>query len=264
MCKFLRYFFYKNFAFTLCHLWYAFFCGFSATVSQFHLSKHRFKRYKGREIPKPRNYRPLSILSVPSKILESCVNDTIVSHVTENGLVTDKQWAYRKGHSTELLLVHLTETWRKAVDSNLVVGVACVDFTKAFDCVPHQRLIHKLHNQFGIEGQLLAWLESYLSNRKQFTVINGEKSTLTSVSTGAPQGSVLGPTLFALYTNDLPTSVKYGTTYMYADDTTLYCIGNSVDEVAAALNLALHDLNNWCIQNSLTPHPNQVRSDASS
>ena len=82
------------------------------------------------------NYRPLSILSAPSKISESCVNDAIVNHVlNSNRLVTDNQWAYRKGYSTELLLVHLTETWRHSIDSGYLVGVALIDFKKAFDCV---------------------------------------------------------------------------------------------------------------------------------
>ena len=83
------------------------------------------------------NYRPLSLLSVPSKILESCVADMIAKHVfSENeALVTDNQWAYRKGRSTELLLIHLTETWRRAIDNKLVVGAVFIDFQKAFDCV---------------------------------------------------------------------------------------------------------------------------------
>ena len=77
------------------------------------------------------NYRPLSILSIPSKILVSCVNDAIIDHVLNfDRLVTDSQWAYRKGYSTELLLIHLTETWRDAIDSGLVVGAAFVDFRK--------------------------------------------------------------------------------------------------------------------------------------
>jgi len=96
------------------------------------------------------------LLSVPSKILESVVNDTIVRHVYKaNNLVTDKQWAYRAGVSTELLLTQLTETWRKAVDAGLVVAVALIDFKKAFDSVSHTILEMKLERDFGISGLIL-------------------------------------------------------------------------------------------------------------
>ena len=111
---------------------------------------------KGGEETDRCNYRPISLLSVPSKILESVVNDTIVRHVYKaNNLVTDKQWAYRAGFSTELLLTQLTETWREAVDAGLVVAVAFTDFKKAFDGVPHAILETKLERDFGISGPLL-------------------------------------------------------------------------------------------------------------
>ena len=93
----------------------------------------------------------ISLLSVPSKIMESCVSDTVVGHVFQNNLVTDKQWAYRERHSTELLLVHLSKIWRTAIDANKVVAVAFVDFKKALDCVSHAILLHKLNFQFGIQ-----------------------------------------------------------------------------------------------------------------
>ena len=87
------------------------------------------------------NYRPISLLSVPSKILGTIVADSIIHHAfIENRLITDKQWAYRRGYSTELLLVHMTEIWRSAIDSNKVVGIVLVDFEKAFDCVSHNVL----------------------------------------------------------------------------------------------------------------------------
>ena len=201
------------------------------------------------------NYRPISLLSVPSKILESCVSETILQHVVDNGLLTERQWAYRKDYSTQLLLTHLTECWRQSIDANLVVATTFVDFRKAFDCVPHLALLHKLKHKFRIEGNLLSWLTDYLYHRTQVTVINGTRSDELYVSCGIPQGSVLGPCLFSLYTNDMPDSVTSGALYLYADDTTIYCIGSTVDEACSRLNNALDELNKWYVANSLTPHP---------
>ena len=187
-------------------------------------------------------------------MMESCVSESVVRHVFQNNLVTDKQWAYRDGHSTELLLVHLSEIWRAVIDANKVVAVAFVDFRKAFDCVSHTILLHKLNFQFGVQGSLLSWLTDYLTDRTQFSVVNGQSSTVLNVTFGITQGSVLGPTLFALYTNDLPSAVTYGSVFMYADDTTVYCIGDTVDNTVTSLNKALSELNSWCLENSLTTH----------
>ena len=130
------------------------------------------------------NYRPISLLSVPSKIMESCVSDTVVCHVFSNNLVTDKQWAYREGHSAELLLVHLSETWRRAIDVNKVVAVAFVDFKKAFDCVSPAILLQKLKLQFGVQGPLLSWLTDYLTDRTQYAMVNDQHSTVLNVTCG--------------------------------------------------------------------------------
>ena len=210
--------------------------------------------YKKDDEADTNNYRPISLLSVPSKIMESCVSESVVRHVFQNNLVTDKQWAYREGHSTELLLVHLSEIWRTAIDADKVVAVAFVDFRNAFDCVSHAILLHKLNFQFGVQGCLLSWLTDYLTDRTQFSVVNGQHSTVLNVTCRIPQGSVLGPTLFALYTNDLPSAVTSGSVFMYADDTTVYCIGDTVDNTVTSLNKALSELNSWCLENSLTPH----------
>ena len=135
-----------------------------------------------------------------------------------------------------------------------VCCVAFVDFRKAFDCVSHAILLHKLNFQFGVQGSLLSWLTDYLTDRTQFSVVNGQHSTVLNVTCGIPQGSVLGPTLFALYTNDLPSAVTSGSVFMYADDTTVYCIGDTVDNTVTSLNKALSELNSLCLENSLTPH----------
>ena len=99
------------------------------------------------------------------------------------------------------------------------------------------------------------WLKSYLSERQQFMVLNGTKSDMLPVSIGIPQGSVLGPTLFTVFTNDLPSSVQSGSLYMFADDTTVFCIGNSADMAITQLNKALQEVYIWCLDNQLTPHP---------
>ena len=201
------------------------------------------------------NYRPLSLLSVRSKILEAVVNDRLVQHVFwDNQFITERQWAYQRGYSTELLLVHLMEIWRRAVDSGRVVAVAFVDFRKVFDSVSHEIFAKKLEYRFGVTGPLLDWIKDYLSRRMQFTVLNGVKSDILPVTTGIPQGSVLGPTLFTLFTNDLPAAISEGDLYMYADDTSIYCIGENADVVIAALNNALLEVQRWCIENRLTPH----------
>ena len=129
-----------------------------------------------------------------------------------NQLITEKQWAYRRGYSAELLLVHLTEIWRRALDSGNVVAVAFVDFRKAFDSVSEEILVKKLEYNFGITGVLLDWIKDYLSGRMQFTVLNGVKSDMLPVTTGKPQGSVL----FTLFTNDLPAAITMGSLFMYA------------------------------------------------
>ena len=123
-------------------------------------------------------------------ILESCISDTVLKHVTECELLTERQWAYRKGHSTQLFLAHLTESWRQAVDNNFVVAIAFIDFRKAFDCVSQRTLLHKLKMKYGIEGNLLSWLTDYLNHRTQVTVVNSTQSEELNVSCGIPQGSI--------------------------------------------------------------------------
>ena len=133
--------------------------------------------------------------------------------------------------------------------------MAFIDFKKAFDSVSHDILEMKLNQDFGITGTLLDWLNSYLHGRQQFTVLNGVKSECSRVSFGKPQGSVLGPTLFTLFTNDLPASVSSGSLYMYADDTKAYCIRETIDIAIAQLNKTLKEVYTCCLTNRLTPHP---------
>ena len=203
------------------------------------------------------NYRPISLLCVPGKIMESCVAVTVTSHIREHDLSDHHQWAYKKGHSTEHLLIRMTEDWRQALDNGLTVGVVFVDFRKAFDTVSHSLFLQKLQG-LGIAGDLWSWIKDYLKNRTQ--VVNGCKSERRFIKYGVPQGSVLGPTLFSLICNDLSDIAEgEGVLQMCADDTTIYATASSLDKVAEKLNAILEKLYEWCCRNQLSPHPGKTK-----
>ena len=216
--------------------------------------------YKKGDKTDKENYRPLSNLCLPSKVMETLVSDTIKKHVMEDhNMITEKQWAYRKGYSTELLLIQLTEEWKIELEKGNFVAAAFVDFRKAFDSIPHHVLLRKLQ-AFGIAGDLHHWIDNYLNNRKQYTQINGKTSNQADVTYGVPQGSVLGPLLFSLFTSDLPNKVISGDTHLYADDTTLYCIAKTADLAVNLLNQALSELHEWSITARLTIHPKKCEA----
>ena len=150
-------------------------------------------------------------------------------------------------------MIHLTETWKQALDNRQVVGVVYIDFQKAFDTVSHTILRYKLE-AIGITGDLLNWTISYLTNRNQFAIVNGCTSQTRNVCCGVPQGSLLGPRFFSYYVNNLSDAVTEGELPMYADDTTLSVVGDNVEVVLDKLNKALASINLWCRNNKLTIH----------
>ena len=133
------------------------------------------------------------------------------------------------------------------------VGILFADFTKAFDTVSHNILLQKL-NDLGIRGDIWLWLKNYLTERRQFVKINGSDSDTHIIAHRVPQGSVLGPTLFSLFTNDLPKSLRSAETYLYADDTTIYCVAETMDLLTNTLNNVLAELHERCDRNSMVPH----------
>jgi len=181
------------------------------------------------------------MLSIPRKLMESCVASNITNHVVTQNLLDNRQWAYRKGKLTEQLFIPRTGRWREAVERNLFVGILFVDFTKAFDTVSHNVLLQKLNN-LGIRTDIWLWLKNYLTERRQFVRINGCDSNTHITTHGVLQGSALGPALFSLFTNDLPKSLCSAETYLYADDTTIYCIAEIMDLLTNSLNNVLAEL----------------------
>ena len=137
-----------------------------------------------------------------------------------------------------------------------MVGIVLVDFRKAFDYISHHVLLNKFQ-AVGVAGDLWCWIKDYLADRSQATVVNSFQSETLPVKFGVPQGSVLGPTLFSLFCNDLPDIVEDcdDEIHIYADDTTIYVAASSPDMVAVVLNVIIQKLYDWCCFKRLIPHP---------
>ena len=196
------------------------------------------------------NYRPISILPVLSKVLEKHVHESLSEFLHTYNLLHKTQSGFRTQHSCETALVNMIDLWMNAIDSGKMVGVVLVDFKKAFDLVDHQILIDKLEI-YGIKGEALSWFNTYLTNRKQQVAINNCKSDFKQISYGVPQGSILGPLLFLLFINDLPLYTSNVFTDLYADDTTLYDVQDSMEQIENNLQSSLNNLQIWCRSNGM-------------
>ena len=152
--------------------------------------------------------------------MESLVRDEIVEHMMRNNLFCDEQHGFVPGRSCMTQLISCMEDWSAALEDGHCLDVIYLDFQKAFDSVPHQRLLNKLE-AYGITGTLKKWLIDFLIGRRQRVILGGEASEWTTVKSGIPQGSVLGPVLFVLFINDLPDALN-STVKIFADDTKIY------------------------------------------
>ena len=180
------------------------------------------------------------------KTLIDCGNVCYTScQMTTYNLLSDHQFGFIPGRSCTTQLLYVLDYFTKHLDKGELIDVIYLDFQKAFDSVPHQRLIQKL-TSFGINGKILQWINDFLWNRTQQVLLNGQKSSTTCVTSGVPQGSVLGPVLFILFVNDLPSMVS-SPTFMFADDTKIFrCVGSNDDH--SALKNDLNLLYEWSVR----------------
>ena len=198
--------------------------------------------YKNGQRNIPGNFRPISVLPAISKIMERILYDQLYDYLTKFELLSYSQFSFRKFHSTATALLDCTNDWYLNLDRKMFINlVVLIDLKKAFDTVDHQIILRKLE-LYGIKGQSLTLLKSYLTNRKQKCQIKNSFSSERLIKCGIPQGSILGALLFLLYVNDLPQCLNKTKPCLFVDDTNLTASGDSITDLEVAINSDLENL----------------------
>ena len=236
---------------------------FEATLKQGYLPKewrHALVSpiFKKGDNGKAANYRPVSLTSVVCKTMEHIVASQIMRHLQDHNILTDAQHGFRKRISCESQLIMLVQDLALNIEEKHQTNMILLDFSKAFDKVPHQRLLHKLKS-FGISQQATGWIAGFLFDRTQQVLVEGIASNPSPVTSGVPQGSVLGPLLFLLFINDLPSYIKNSSDIrLFADDCVIYRrIASQQD--ALALQEDLNSLLDWEQQWGMEFHPQKCQ-----
>ena len=198
------------------------------------------------------NYRLISLLPSISKILEKIIFKQLSTHLNEHKLLYDSQYGFRAGHSTELALIELIDRITQDLDKGKIPISFFLDLSKAFDTLDHVILLQKL-NYYGIKSVELNLFKDYLQNRTQYVSYDKTNSDMYRISTGVPQGSILGPLLFIIYINDLCNASKLFKMIIYADDTILYSTLDVFDNyISKNLNIELTKVADWLKLNNLS------------
>lgn len=211
--------------------------------------------FKGGSHVDPSNYRPISILTTFSKILEKLFHNRLLGFINRNNTLHNNQFGFRGNKSTSHAIANVLSSVINKSNSNKKVAFVLLDLKKAFDFINHDLLTVKLKH-YGIRGLPLSWITSYLSNRSQKTKVNGSFSTSQSILAGVPQGSIISPLLFNLFINDV---FQFNSTnceiYLYADDTAVVLSANSESELQNNVNNFFARYCAWCQQNCIVVNP---------
>lgn len=199
--------------------------------------------FKSGERSSPLNYRPISLTSNICKLLEHIIHTQIINYLEDHNIIHKYQHGFRRGYSCDTQLAGFIHDIHSSLDDGSQVDAIFLDFSKAFDRVPHHRLLTKL-SRLNIHSNILSWVKDFLSSRLQFTSANTCTSSFKPVTSGVPQGSVLGPLLFLIYINDLPSCVS-SRIRIFADDCVIYRI-ISCDNDREALQTDINAINAWC------------------
>ena len=199
------------------------------------------------------NYRPISVLPVVPKVLERVAHHQLHSFLSQHKLLNPYRCGFRRNHSTEFAAIAFSDYIRRGMDLGLFTGVLFIDLRKAFDSVDHQILISKLES-YGLRDIELDWFRNYLTDRKRLVSLGKEISDPCLITSGVPQGSILGPLLFVPFVNDLPIVLERCQILIYADDTVMYFAANNAREISITITSELAKVNDWLVHNSLFIH----------
>ena len=206
--------------------------------------------HKGDKKTDVSNYRPISLLTSFSKIYEKLMHNRIVSFMDKNDKLHEMQYGFRAGRSCEHALLTAKNILLDSLNRKQISLLLSIDFSKAFDLVEHDILLKKLYH-YGIRGNALKWIQSYLYSREQFVTVNGHDSEKRTIKYGVPQGSILGPLLFVVYIIDIPEVFNAAKFILYADDANIIITADNVDELERKLIALSNALVTWVKCNGL-------------
>jgi hypothetical protein len=214
--------------------------------------------YKKSDKTEPGNYRPVSVLTIVSKILERAVYDQVESYLKNNNLLYKLQSGFRSCFSTDTCLMYLTDYIKMEMGKGNYTGMVMLDLQKAFDTVDHKILLYKL-SAMGMSQKTVKWFEDYLTGRTQLVAVGEILSKPCKITCGVPQGSILGPLLFLIYVNDMPAATNCEL-LLYADDSALLVSDTNVDNIQNTLGKELESVSSWLVDNKLSLHLGKTES----
>ena len=214
--------------------------------------------YKAKDQTILSNYRPIALLPSISKIFEYVLLEQITNYFLDNNMLSPQQYGFRSNHSTELAALNLVDELTYKLDRGIIPLNIYMDLSKAFDTLIHEILISKLKH-YGVRGEAIDLIRSYLYQRQELVEFNGCLSDMRYIETGVPQESVLGPLLFSIYINDLPSCSDMFKMIMYADDTNLLCDFSNDHDIETLLNNELCKITDWLQANKLSLNVNKTK-----